>query len=674
MRGPHMELGRFIGVKAESTQGQSSGNRVRKNPLMRVVATLVLCGVFVTSGIPFTSGKVASAVGTTPLPPTNIDSNCSGIVTDSWGQISLTFTPGSAGGSAITNYKYSFDNVTFTAFDPATTTQPFVFNFTTLNLPPPTVNIYLKAVNAYGDSESSWGNSSGTQIKGSCTLNNPGLPRAPITATATAGDGSASVEFTRGSNGGSPITNYKYSIDGGATYIALNPANATSPLIIPGLTNGVLTTILLKAVNAVGDSLNSRTVTVTPVASSVAPVAPATPAAPATTVAPTTTSSPSTKPDLVASSDSGYSNTDDITFDNTPTISVSERTDGYLVKVAAVKDSKTVFCTFIASPTVTSCALGKLTDGVWSVTSQQSKAGKTSPKSPVLKITIDTVAPIVTTFSTTAVNGKKNVGDEVKIRATVNESIIPGGSVTATLDTKAKVVVTQTAATTLEGSYIVNVGDFSSDLTVDSFALKLAPTDIAGNVMKKTPIPQGQKNIGGAKNIVISGKATSAPATTAPTTIAPAVPVAPVVDNNAPTVLECKTETSAKKSNSPVLVGEKLSDGIIFDADSPKLDATDKRELDRVATVMAKRGGLVLVSGFARKNGIDSAEYLKNLSLSRARNVSDYLVAKGVRVSMRYEGFGAVTKNIGTSVQRKVELRWLDDSDKTAYVQKCVTP
>jgi outer membrane protein OmpA-like peptidoglycan-associated protein len=490
--------------------------------------------------------------------------------------------------------------------------------------------------------------------------------------TATPGDGSATVAFSPGSDGGSPITNYKYSIDG-VTYIALSPASATSPITIPGLTNGVLTTIYLKAVNANGDSPSARAVQVTPVASSVAPVAPA------TTVAPTTTSSPSTKPDLVASSDSGYSDTDDITFDNTPTISVSERTNGYLVKVSAVKDSKTVFCTFIASPTVTSCALGKLADGVWSVTSQQSKAGVTSPKSPVLKITIDTVAPIVTAFSTTAANGKKNVGEEVQIRATVNESIIPGGSLTATLDSKAKVVVTQTAATTLEGTYVVKVGDFSDDLTVDSFVLKSAPTDIAGNIMKKTPIPQGQKNIGGAKNIVISGKATSAPVPTAPTTIAPAVPVAPVpvapvVDNNAPTVLECKTETSAKKSDSPVLVGEKLSDGIIFNADSPKLDATDKRELDRVATVMAKRGGLVLVSGFARKNGIDSAEYLKNLSLSRARNVSNYLVAKGVRVSMRYEGFGAVTKDIGTSVQRKVELRWLDDSDKTAYVQKCVTP
>lgn len=59
---------------------------------------------------------------------------------------------------------------------------------------------------------------------------------------------------------------------------------------------------------------------------------------------------------------------------------------------------------------------------------------------------------------------------------------------------------------------------------------------------------------------------------------------------------------------------------------------------------MAKRGGLVLVSGFARKNGVDSAEFLKNLSLARARNVSKYLAAKGVRVSVRYEGYGAVTK------------------------------
>jgi hypothetical protein len=119
------------------------------------------------------------------------------------------------------------------------------------------------------------------------------------------------------------------------------------------------------------------------------------------------------------------------------------------------------------------------------------------------------------------------------------------------------------------------------------------------------------------------------------------------------------------------LVGEKLSNGIIFDPASPNLDTEDKQELDRVAKVMTKRGGLVLISGFARKNGFDSAEYLRNLSLARARNVSDYLVARGIRVSMRYEGYGAVTKDIGTSIERKVELRWIDDSEKIVYEKKC---
>jgi outer membrane protein OmpA-like peptidoglycan-associated protein len=156
-------------------------------------------------------------------------------------------------------------------------------------------------------------------------------------------------------------------------------------------------------------------------------------------------------------------------------------------------------------------------------------------------------------------------------------------------------------------------------------------------------------------------------------TVAPApTPTVTPTKASAPKVLECKTAVGSKKSTAPILVGEKLSNGIIFNPDSPILDSTDKRELDRVTGVMAERGGLVLVSGFARKNGFDSAEYLRNLSLARARNVSNYLVAKGVRVSMRYEGYGAVTKDIGTSIERKVELRWIDDSEKLVYEKKCL--
>ena len=450
-----MESGRVNGNKALFTRCQSIGNRVRRSPLMRVMATVTLCGVLITPGIPFTSGKVASAVGTTPAPPGSFSGSCSD-ANNSSGQISLTFTPGSNGGSPITNYKYSFDDITFTAFDPATTTQPFVFDFTAYNRPLGVVTyIYLKAVNANGDSESSWTNSTGSSSRSGCSVGT-GLPSRPLTGmTATAGDGSATIAFTPGSNGGSAITNYKYSINGGVTYIALSPAIATSPITIPGLTNGVLTTIYLKAVNANGDSPTARTVTVTPASSTT------------TTVASTTT----------------------------------------------------------------------------------------------------TVASTTTTVASTT---------------------------------------TTVASTT-----------------------------------------------------------TTTVASTTTTTVAP-------TKSSSPTVLECRTVVGSKISSAPVLVGEKLSNGIIFDPASPILDSRDKQELDRVARVMAKRGGLVLISGFARKNGFDSAEYLRNLSLARARNVSDYLVAKGIRVSMRYEGYGAVTKDIGTSIERKVELRWIDDSEKIEYEKKCL--
>ena len=91
-------------------------------------------------------------------------------------------------------------------------------------------------------------------------------PAAPTSLVATAGDGQASISFTQGSNGGSAITNYKYSLDG-TTYTALSPAATTSPLTISGLTNATSYNIYLKAVNTVGDSSASSSVSVTPVAS-----------------------------------------------------------------------------------------------------------------------------------------------------------------------------------------------------------------------------------------------------------------------------------------------------------------------------------------------------------------------------------------------------------------------
>jgi hypothetical protein len=91
------------------------------------------------------------------------------------------------------------------------------------------------------------------------------IPSAPTSLTATAGNGEAVISFTPGSDGGSAITNYKYSING-STYTALSPTVTTSPITISGLTNGTTYSIYLKAVNTNGDSSASSAVSVTPAA------------------------------------------------------------------------------------------------------------------------------------------------------------------------------------------------------------------------------------------------------------------------------------------------------------------------------------------------------------------------------------------------------------------------
>jgi hypothetical protein len=84
------------------------------------------------------------------------------------------------------------------------------------------------------------------------------VPDTPTIGTAadSAAGGTLTLTFTAPNTGGKAITNYKYSTNG-TTYTALSPAQTTSPLTISGLTNGVSTTLRIKAVNANGDSAAS---------------------------------------------------------------------------------------------------------------------------------------------------------------------------------------------------------------------------------------------------------------------------------------------------------------------------------------------------------------------------------------------------------------------------------
>ena len=87
---------------------------------------------------------------------------------------------------------------------------------------------------------------------------------APTSLVATHGNTSASIAFTAGATNGGTITNYKVSLDGGATFSALSPAQVTSPVSITGLTNGTTYSVALLAVTQVGDGAASSTVSVTP--------------------------------------------------------------------------------------------------------------------------------------------------------------------------------------------------------------------------------------------------------------------------------------------------------------------------------------------------------------------------------------------------------------------------
>lgn len=105
------------------------------------------------------SAASANAAGATPtcLPqaPTigTLSDNSEG------GQLSLTFTAGGSGGKSITNYKYSLDGTTYTAFSPADTTSPVVITGLTNGT---SYTVRLKAVTANGDSVASSASNSAT--------------------------------------------------------------------------------------------------------------------------------------------------------------------------------------------------------------------------------------------------------------------------------------------------------------------------------------------------------------------------------------------------------------------------------------------------------------------------------------------------------------------------------
>jgi hypothetical protein len=167
-------------------------------------------------------------------------------------QLSVFFTPSSDGGSPITNYSVSLDGgATFTPVSPSQTTSPILLTGLTNGT---TYSIVIRALNAVGASSDS------NAVSGTPAA----IPDAPTLQAILPADSSAYVYFRAGANGGSPITNYEWTLDSGSTWAAISPVDTATPIQVTGLTNGVATTVQLRAINASGPSAASNSLTTTP--------------------------------------------------------------------------------------------------------------------------------------------------------------------------------------------------------------------------------------------------------------------------------------------------------------------------------------------------------------------------------------------------------------------------
>jgi len=165
------------------------------------------------------------------------------------GQASISFTPGSNGGSAITGF-----TATCTAAGQTTRTgtgsgSPIIVTQLSTGV---TYACSVTATNAIGTSASS----GIVNVTSAVAVTPPG---APAITGATPGNGQATISFTAPSNnGGAAITSYT------VTCGAVVSSGPTSPITVTGLINGTTYSCTAAAVNSAGTGAQSAAASVTP--------------------------------------------------------------------------------------------------------------------------------------------------------------------------------------------------------------------------------------------------------------------------------------------------------------------------------------------------------------------------------------------------------------------------
>ena len=195
------------------------------------------------SGAGAASAAVNGKPVTAPAAPTNL------VATPGDDQLSIGFTAGDNGGSAITNYQYRvMPSTTYVPFDPADTTTPLVVTGLENGVE---AEIFIRAVNAAGTSP-------GVSVTGTPAIPLPGAPSALV---ATPSALACSIAFVAPNMNGGSLVKYEHSFDNGGSWDHTTPDTVASPYLMTMPANDY--TVVLRAVTNAGNGPKSAPVTFT---------------------------------------------------------------------------------------------------------------------------------------------------------------------------------------------------------------------------------------------------------------------------------------------------------------------------------------------------------------------------------------------------------------------------
>jgi titin len=210
-------------------------NRCVVSGLINGVRTTIKVRAVNPNGVGLASAKAYVTPVTTAQAPTITS------LIPSVGALTIAFSaPSDNGGSKVLRYEYSLDGETWIAPTKAIVKSPYkIVGLANASA----YTVQIRAINAVGVGEASSAEIVSTPVA---------LASAPVVTSLVAAKNSITVNFsTPVSDGGGIITNFAYMIDG-KNWVSVNPASASSPIVIGGLLSNKSYTVKLRAINSAG--------------------------------------------------------------------------------------------------------------------------------------------------------------------------------------------------------------------------------------------------------------------------------------------------------------------------------------------------------------------------------------------------------------------------------------